>query len=145
MEERILKEISHIVACLDQNAGNFVRQKLLLPNKMPNVLKREIYCTGGIMTPQTLFHNAASNVISLVLFGTRFDYKDEFLKRYVQLSTEISKIVNGPWNMVRKILDHKKNCVFFLMDNNREHIKAHCKRKSMDCIKMSNVSFITDI
>ncbi|XP_056595366.1 cytochrome P450 2D3-like isoform X5 [Triplophysa dalaica] len=75
MEERILKEISHIVACLDQNAG-------------------------GIMTPQTLFHNAASNVISLVLFGTRFDYKDEFLKRYVQLSTEISKIVNGPWNMI---------------------------------------------
>lgn len=66
------------------------------------------------MTPQTLFHNAASNVISLVLFGTRFDYKDEFLKRYVQLSTEISKIVNGPWNMVRKILDHKKKQRFFL-------------------------------
>ncbi|KAI7812060.1 cytochrome P450 [Triplophysa rosa] len=75
MEERILKEISHIVACLEKNAG-------------------------GIVTPQTLFHNAASNVISLVLFGTRFDYKDEFLTRYVQLSTEISKIVNGPWNMI---------------------------------------------
>ncbi|XP_073724769.1 cytochrome P450 2D15 isoform X2 [Misgurnus anguillicaudatus] len=75
MEERILGEISHIVACLEENAGRTV-------------------------SPQTWFHNAASNVISLVLFGSRFDYSDEFLTRYVQLSTAISKIINGPWNMI---------------------------------------------
>ncbi|XP_073724773.1 cytochrome P450 2D3-like [Misgurnus anguillicaudatus] len=75
MEERILGEISHIVACLEKNAG-------------------------GMVNPQTMFHNAASNVISLVLFGSRFDYTDEFLTRYVQLSTEISKIINGPWNLI---------------------------------------------
>nr|XP_055049025.1 cytochrome P450 2J6-like isoform X2 [Misgurnus anguillicaudatus]XP_055049026.1 cytochrome P450 2J6-like isoform X2 [Misgurnus anguillicaudatus]XP_055049027.1 cytochrome P450 2J6-like isoform X2 [Misgurnus anguillicaudatus] len=75
MEERILGEISHIVACLEKNAG-------------------------GMVNPQTMFHNAASNVISLVLFGSRFDYTDKFLTSYVQLSTEISKIINGPWNLI---------------------------------------------
>ncbi|XP_065147819.1 cytochrome P450 2F2-like [Paramisgurnus dabryanus] len=75
MEERILGEISHIVAYLEKNAG-------------------------GAVNPQTLFHNAASNVISLVLFGSRYEYSDEFLTRYVQLITENSKIISGPWNVV---------------------------------------------
>lgn len=57
------------------------------------------------MNPQTLFHNAASNVISLVLFGTRLDYNDEILTRYVQLFTETSKLINGPWNLVRETSD----------------------------------------
>ncbi|ROL51638.1 Cytochrome P450 2D9 [Anabarilius grahami] len=53
----------------------------------------------GIVNPQNMFHNVASNVIGLVLFGTRFDYNNEFLQRYVQLITEVSKMLNGPWNM----------------------------------------------
>ncbi|XP_051548446.1 cytochrome P450 2F2-like [Myxocyprinus asiaticus] len=75
MEERILGETSHIIAKLENNAE-------------------------GNVNPQTMFHNAASNVISLVLFGTRYDYNEEFLKRYVSLITEISKILNGPWNII---------------------------------------------
>ncbi|XP_042571285.1 cytochrome P450 2J2-like [Cyprinus carpio] len=74
MEERILEEISHLVADLDKNAG-------------------------GTVNPQNVFHNVASNVISLVLFGSCFDYNDEFLQQYIQLITEISKIINGPWIM----------------------------------------------
>ncbi|TRY54562.1 hypothetical protein DNTS_033418 [Danionella cerebrum] len=75
MEERILAEVSHIVTYLDKN-------------------------TGKTVAPQNLFHNLASNVIGLVLFGSRFDYNNEFLQRYIQLMTEISKILNGPWNMI---------------------------------------------
>ncbi|XP_043083684.1 cytochrome P450 2F2-like [Puntigrus tetrazona] len=75
MEERILEEISHLVADLDKNAG-------------------------GTINPQNMFHNVASNVISLVLFGSRFDYKTEILQHYVQYITEISKILNGPWNLI---------------------------------------------
>ncbi|XP_042608924.1 cytochrome P450 2F2-like isoform X2 [Cyprinus carpio] len=75
MEERILGEISHLVADLDRNAG-------------------------GTVNPQNMFHNVASNVIGLVLFGSRFDYKNEFLQHYVQFITEISKILNGPWNVI---------------------------------------------
>uniref|UniRef100_A0A8C1K6E8 Cytochrome P450 2F2-like n=1 Tax=Cyprinus carpio TaxID=7962 RepID=A0A8C1K6E8_CYPCA len=75
MEERILGEISHLVADLDKNAG-------------------------GTVNPQNMFHNVASNIIGLVLFGSRFDYKNEFLQHYVQFITEISKILNGPWNVI---------------------------------------------
>ncbi|XP_073687965.1 cytochrome P450 2F2-like [Garra rufa] len=75
MEEKILGEVSHLVADLDKNAG-------------------------GTMNPQKMFHNVASNVIGLVLFGSRFDYSNELLQHYVQFITEISKILNGPWNMI---------------------------------------------
>lgn len=57
--------------------------------------------TGKSMSPQTLFHNAASNIIFAVLFGARYEYDDEFLKLFVRLYTENAKIVNGPWAMVR--------------------------------------------
>uniref|UniRef100_A0A671PSR2 Cytochrome P450 2J6-like n=1 Tax=Sinocyclocheilus anshuiensis TaxID=1608454 RepID=A0A671PSR2_9TELE len=75
MEERILEEISHLVADLDKNAG-------------------------GTVNPQNMFHNVASNVIGLVLFGSRFDYNNKFLQQYIKIITEISKIINGPWNMI---------------------------------------------
>jgi len=48
-----------------------------------------------------MFHQLASNVIGLVLSGSRFDYNNKFLQSFVQLFTEIAKILNGPWNMVR--------------------------------------------
>lgn len=56
------------------------------------------------MYPQTLFHDAASNIIYLVLFGTRYDYGDETLKVYVRLYSENAKLANGPWAMVSSIL-----------------------------------------
>ncbi|XP_067235321.1 vitamin D(3) 25-hydroxylase-like isoform X3 [Chanodichthys erythropterus] len=110
MEERILGEISHIVAFFDKNAE-------------------------GIVNPQNMFHNVASNVIGLVLFGSRFDYNNEFLQRYVQLITEVSKMLNGPWNMIydtlpllrilplpfKKAFDHVKK----LKSMNRSLIAEH--------------------
>ncbi|KAA8590515.1 hypothetical protein FQN60_014449 [Etheostoma spectabile] len=54
---------------------------------------------GNTLNPQVLFHNAASNIICQVLFGTRYKYDDEFIKVIVQCFTEITKITNGPWAM----------------------------------------------
>ncbi|XP_039551126.1 cytochrome P450 2C70-like isoform X2 [Pimephales promelas] len=54
---------------------------------------------GGTVNPQNMFHQLASNVIGLVLSGSRFDYNNTFLQSFVQLFTEIAKILNGPWNM----------------------------------------------
>nr|XP_055049023.1 cytochrome P450 2F2-like [Misgurnus anguillicaudatus] len=75
MEERILGEISHIVDKLDKAVGTSI-------------------------DPQNMFHNAASNIICMVLFGSRFDYDDEFFKRFIELFTENAKIANGPWAMI---------------------------------------------
>ncbi|XP_039551120.1 cytochrome P450 2F2-like isoform X2 [Pimephales promelas] len=55
---------------------------------------------GGTVNPQNMFHQLASNVIGLVLSGSRFDYNNKFLQSFVQLFTEIAKILNGPWNMI---------------------------------------------
>ncbi|XP_036399225.1 cytochrome P450 2D15-like isoform X2 [Megalops cyprinoides] len=55
---------------------------------------------GKTTDPQILFHKAASNIISSVLFGTRYEHDDEFLKLIVRIFTENSKIANGPWAMV---------------------------------------------
>ena len=52
------------------------------------------------MNPQTVFHDTASNVIYLVLFGIRYNYGDEDLKKYIRSFTETAKIINGPWAMV---------------------------------------------
>ncbi|KAF4094308.1 hypothetical protein AMELA_G00011540 [Ameiurus melas] len=75
MENRILGEIEHLVAKVEKHAGS-------------------------ILNPQTLFHNAASNIIYLVLFGTRYEYGDESLKKYITMLTENTKIFNGPWSMI---------------------------------------------
>uniref|UniRef100_A0A3Q1FNY8 Cytochrome P450 2J6-like n=1 Tax=Acanthochromis polyacanthus TaxID=80966 RepID=A0A3Q1FNY8_9TELE len=55
---------------------------------------------GKALSPQVMFHNAASNVICQVLFGTRFEYDDDFIRVTVRCFTEISKITNGPWAML---------------------------------------------
>ncbi|XP_072519054.1 cytochrome P450 2F2-like [Salminus brasiliensis] len=75
MEERILGETEHLVACLEKSVG-------------------------GSMDPQTFFHNATSNIIYLVLFGIRYNYGDETLNMYVNRIAETAKIANGPWGMI---------------------------------------------
>ncbi|XP_076156143.1 cytochrome P450 2F2-like [Alosa pseudoharengus] len=75
MEERIYRELSYVIAKLDQSVGKS-------------------------MSPQTMFHNAASNIICTVLFGARYEYNDEALKIFIKLYTENAKITNGPWAMV---------------------------------------------
>ncbi|XP_030280675.1 cytochrome P450 2D15-like [Sparus aurata] len=75
MEERILGEIERILKILEQSIGK-------------------------PMSPQLMFHNAASNIICQVLFAKRFDYDDEFMKFFVSLFHETSKIINGRWGLI---------------------------------------------
>ncbi|XP_039890447.1 cytochrome P450 2F2-like [Simochromis diagramma] len=72
MEERIHDEIKHIISTLEKNIGK-------------------------TMSPKVMFHNAASNIICQVLFARRYKYDDELIKLFVEVFTEVSKIVNGPW------------------------------------------------
>ncbi|XP_028305283.1 cytochrome P450 2F2-like [Gouania willdenowi] len=55
---------------------------------------------GDTLSPQVMFHNASSNIICQVLFGTRFDYDDTFIKTMVHCFTENAKLANGPWSML---------------------------------------------
>ncbi|KAL0968538.1 hypothetical protein UPYG_G00268160 [Umbra pygmaea] len=75
MEQRILEELSHVIAFLEKSVGK-------------------------TMDPQTMFHKSAFNVIFLVLFGSRYDYDDKFLKDFINLFTENARIANGPWSML---------------------------------------------
>ncbi|XP_035521138.1 cytochrome P450 2D15-like [Morone saxatilis] len=75
MEQSILGEIHHIMKIMEQGVG-----------KTTN--------------PHLLFHNAASNIICQVLFAKQFDYDDEFMKFFVGLFHETSKLINGRWGMI---------------------------------------------
>uniref|UniRef100_A0A8C5H0Z0 Cytochrome P450 2F2-like n=1 Tax=Gouania willdenowi TaxID=441366 RepID=A0A8C5H0Z0_GOUWI len=74
-------------------------------NSMENRIHGEINfiiksLEGSIGIPQVMFHNASSNIICQVLFGTRFDYDDTFIKTMVHCFTENAKLANGPWSML---------------------------------------------
>ncbi|XP_029010218.1 cytochrome P450 2J6-like isoform X1 [Betta splendens] len=75
MEDRIHGEIQHIIKTLEKNIG----------------IK---------MSPQVMFHYAATNIICQVLFGTRYEYDDELNKEIVRCLTQINKAINGPWAML---------------------------------------------
>lgn len=73
------------------------------------------------MNPQMMFHNAASNIICQVLFAKRFDYQDEFMKFFVNLFHETSKIINGPWSVVSHIC-----CLFSIPLNGITSLSKSC-------------------
>ncbi|XP_051807639.1 cytochrome P450 2F2-like isoform X2 [Acanthochromis polyacanthus] len=75
MEERIHDETQYIIKTLDNNIGK-------------------------TLTPQVVFHNAASNIMCQVVFGTRYEYDDEFIATIVQTATDLTKAANGPWAML---------------------------------------------
>ncbi|KAM9351531.1 cytochrome P450 2D15-like [Symphorus nematophorus] len=75
MEQSILGETDHVIKILEQ-------------------------CVDRSTDPHLMFHNAASNIICQVLFARRFDYEDEFMKFFVNLFHETSKIINGRWCMI---------------------------------------------
>uniref|UniRef100_A0A3P8U6I3 Cytochrome P450, family 2, subfamily X, polypeptide 9 n=1 Tax=Amphiprion percula TaxID=161767 RepID=A0A3P8U6I3_AMPPE len=75
MEDRIHDEIQHTIKTLDESIGK-------------------------TLCPQVMFHNVASNIMCQVLFGTRYEYDDEFITTVIQCVTEITKIANGPWAML---------------------------------------------
>ncbi|XP_013883933.1 cytochrome P450 2F2 isoform X2 [Austrofundulus limnaeus] len=75
MEERIHEEIQFTVKTLEKSVGK-------------------------TLSPQVMFHYAASNIICKVLFGTRYEYDDETIRVVVRCFTELNKMVNGPWAML---------------------------------------------
>uniref|UniRef100_A0A3P8U6M6 Cytochrome P450, family 2, subfamily X, polypeptide 9 n=1 Tax=Amphiprion percula TaxID=161767 RepID=A0A3P8U6M6_AMPPE len=84
MEERIHDEIQHTIKTLDESIGR-------------------------TLCPQVMFHNVASNIICQVLFGTRYEYDDEFVTTIIQCVTEITKIFNGLWAMLYDCLPFIRN------------------------------------
>ncbi|CAF96075.1 unnamed protein product [Tetraodon nigroviridis] len=74
MEDRINGEIEYIVNTLEKS-------------------------NGKTLSPHLMFHNAASNIICQVLFGTRYEYDDHFIREMIRCFTENAKISNGPWVM----------------------------------------------
>ncbi|XP_030644507.1 cytochrome P450 2F2 isoform X2 [Chanos chanos] len=79
MEERILEEVKHICEHLERHAGMS-------------------------MDPQNLFHNAASNIICSIIFGSRFNYEDDYFQTLIDRMQEFNKIVISPWAMIYDII-----------------------------------------
>lgn len=75
------------------------------------------------MSPHLMFHNVASNVICQVLFGTRYEYDDHFIREIVRCFTENAKISNGPWAMV------SQRWFKFLL-----FVNYHCLYNSFKCL-----------
>lgn len=129
MEERIHGEIQYIVKILDDSIGKdntntsttsnsrsdlslnnkLLHQYMLLPVCFSTICveynNNQVYLcmylfSGKTMSPQLMFHNAASNIICQVLFGTRFEYDDAFIRTFIRCFTENAKLANGPWAMV---------------------------------------------
>uniref|UniRef100_A0A3Q2Q8X0 Cytochrome P450 2F2 n=1 Tax=Fundulus heteroclitus TaxID=8078 RepID=A0A3Q2Q8X0_FUNHE len=75
---------------------------------MEERIHEEIQCTvdtlvkslGATLSPQFMFHNAASNIICKVVFGTRYEYDDEMIKIIVKCFTDLTKMANGLWAML---------------------------------------------
>ncbi|XP_075898969.1 cytochrome P450 2J6-like [Nelusetta ayraudi] len=125
MEERIHGEIQYIVKTLDDSIGK-------------------------TMSPQLMFHNAASNIICQVLFGTRYEYDDPFIRTFIRCFTENAKLINGPWAMLydslpfirglplpfRKAFENVKTCKKLVKALFAEHKKTRVlgePRDFVDC------------
>ncbi|XP_026168035.1 cytochrome P450 2J6-like [Mastacembelus armatus] len=125
MEERIHGEIQYVVDTLEQSIGKALR-------------------------PEVMFHNATSNIICQVLFGTRYEYNDEFIRTIVRCFTNISKIINGPWgtlydslpmirslplpfNKAYKTIETCKNLVIPLINKHKKTRVPGEPRDIVDC------------
>ncbi|RVE55417.1 hypothetical protein OJAV_G00236540 [Oryzias javanicus] len=84
MEERIHEEIQHTIKTLENSIGT-------------------------TLSPQVMFHNAASNIVCQLLYGKRFEYDDEMIKVIVKCFTDNAKIANGPWAMMYDSLPMVRN------------------------------------
>nr|XP_033495353.1 cytochrome P450 2C8-like [Epinephelus lanceolatus] len=110
MEQRILGEMHYTVDTLERSIGT-------------------------TMSPQVMFHNAASNIICQVLFGTRYDYDDSFIKVVVQCFKENSKIANGPWAMV----SNSMFAISRLCDDKYKDLRKQAKKRSVSADNLTVV------
>ncbi|KAM9827283.1 cytochrome P450 2F2-like [Neosynchiropus ocellatus] len=75
IEERILGELQHTTERLENSIGNKFH-------------------------PHLMFHSLAYNINHLALFGTRYDYDNDFIEEVSRSFAEVSKIVSGPWGLL---------------------------------------------
>uniref|UniRef100_A0A672YA44 Cytochrome P450, family 2, subfamily X, polypeptide 9 n=1 Tax=Sphaeramia orbicularis TaxID=375764 RepID=A0A672YA44_9TELE len=75
MEQRILGEVNTLIKLMEQSLGTSI-------------------------SPQLIFHSAASYIISQILFAQQYDYEHDFTKFFVGVFLEVSKIFNGRWGML---------------------------------------------
>ncbi|RXN32736.1 cytochrome P450 2F2-like protein [Labeo rohita] len=78
MEQRILEEVKYICSHLEESAGKSI-------------------------DPQHLYHQAASNIIASIIFGSRFNYQDEYFQTLITNIEKLTKIAIGPWAMLYEI------------------------------------------
>uniref|UniRef100_A0A8C5H432 Cytochrome P450 2F2-like n=1 Tax=Gouania willdenowi TaxID=441366 RepID=A0A8C5H432_GOUWI len=72
----------------------------IIHGEIQYILKTLENSIGTTISPQVMFHNAASNIICQVLFNTRYEYDDDFIKVVVRCLTENTKHANGAWAML---------------------------------------------
>uniref|UniRef100_A0AAX7VBN6 Cytochrome P450, family 2, subfamily X, polypeptide 9 n=1 Tax=Astatotilapia calliptera TaxID=8154 RepID=A0AAX7VBN6_ASTCA len=123
MEDRIHKEIKHIISTLEESVGK-------------------------TMSPRVMFHNAASNIICQVLFATRYEYDHALIQFIVRCFTENTRITNGPWAMLydslplirylplpfRKVFNNAEALENLVADFVREHKKTRVPGEARDFI-----------
>ncbi|XP_051807649.1 cytochrome P450 2F2-like [Acanthochromis polyacanthus] len=104
---------------------------------------------GKTLSPQVMFHHAASNIINQVLYGTRFEYDDTFMTETIRCFTEIAKITNGPWAMLydtfpfirnlplpfRKAFENVETLTSLLFGLLNEHKKTRVPGEPQDLIE----------
>uniref|UniRef100_A0A8C3VTS7 Cytochrome P450 family 2 subfamily F member 1 n=1 Tax=Catagonus wagneri TaxID=51154 RepID=A0A8C3VTS7_9CETA len=64
---------------------------------------------GKPFDPMVLLNRSVSNIICSVIFGSRFDYKDERLLTIVQLINDNFQIISGPWGEMYNIFPNLLN------------------------------------
>ncbi|XP_026070856.1 cytochrome P450 2F2 isoform X1 [Carassius auratus] len=78
MEKRILEEVKYICSHLKESVGKSI-------------------------DPEHLYHQAASNVIASIIFGSRFNYQDEYFQILISSIEKLTKIIIGQWAMIYEI------------------------------------------
>ncbi len=58
---------------------------------------------GKSIDPEHLYHHAASNIIASIIFGSRFNYQDEYFQTLITNLEKLTKIAIGQWAMVNTI------------------------------------------
>uniref|UniRef100_A0A3Q1EIH7 Cytochrome P450, family 2, subfamily X, polypeptide 9 n=1 Tax=Acanthochromis polyacanthus TaxID=80966 RepID=A0A3Q1EIH7_9TELE len=108
--------------------------------------------TGKTLTPQIMFHNVASNIMCQVVFGTRYEYDDEFITTIVQSAIEITKAANGPWTTlyssfpwIRKLpLPFNKSFKAGKQKSLNEHKKTRVPGEPRDFLDSEDSTFSED-
>lgn len=69
-------------------------------SKMENMSFISTSLPGKSIDPEHLYHQAASNIIASIIFGSRFNYQDEYFQILITSIKKLTKIVIGQWAMV---------------------------------------------